>query len=79
MINRSQTWDTPRDPVAIDTACLFGTRVAEAILAAVIATAQKAGHMIASDLIGPTSAPNQILPARGRPHMGPLPPLARRG
>ena len=36
MIDRSQTRDTPRDPVAIETAVLFGTRVAETILAAVI-------------------------------------------
>ena len=53
MINRSTTRDTPIDPMALYlVALLFGTLVAETILASVHVRAhQKAGHMGASDLI----------------------------
>ncbi len=53
MIDRSQTRDTPRDPAAIlETANLFGTRVAEPILAGGhVHRHQQTGHMIASDPI----------------------------
>ena len=53
MINRSTTRDTPMDPMALYlVALLFGTLVAETILASVHVRAhQQAGHMGASDLI----------------------------
>ena len=53
MINRSTTWDTPIDPMALYlVALLFGTLVAETILASVhVRAQQQAGHMGASDLI----------------------------
>ena len=53
MINRSTTRDTPIDPMALYlVALLFGTLVAETILASVHVRAhQQAGHMGASDLI----------------------------
>jgi ABC-type transport system involved in cytochrome bd biosynthesis fused ATPase/permease subunit len=53
VINRSTTRDTPIDPMALYlVALLFGTLVAETILASVHVRAhQKAGHMGASDLI----------------------------
>jgi hypothetical protein len=53
VINRSTTRDTPIDPMAIYlVALLFGTLVAETILASVHVRAhQQAGHMGASDLI----------------------------
>jgi hypothetical protein len=53
VINRSTTRDTPNDPMALClVAPLFGTLVAETILASVHARAHRqAGHMGASDLI----------------------------
>jgi hypothetical protein len=53
VINRSTTRDTPSNPMAShQVACLFGTRVAETILASVHVRAHRqAGHMGASDLI----------------------------
>jgi hypothetical protein len=53
VINRSTTRDTPIDPMALYlVALLFGTLVAETILASVHVRAhQQAGHMGASDLI----------------------------
>jgi len=53
VINRSTARDTPNDPMALYlVALLFGTRVAETILASVHVRAhQQAGHMGASDLI----------------------------
>ena len=53
MINRSTTRDTPNDPMALYlVALLFGTLVAETILASVhVRVHQQAGHMGASDLI----------------------------
>ena len=53
MINRSTTRDTPIDPMALYlVALLFGTLVAETILASVHVRAHRqAGHMGASDLI----------------------------
>ena len=53
MINRSTTRDTPNDPMALYlVAVLFGTLVAETILASVHVRAHRqAGHMDASDLI----------------------------
>ena len=53
MINRSTTRVIPHFPVALDeVAFLFGTLVAETILASVHVRARKqAGHMDASDLI----------------------------
>ena len=55
MIDRSTTRDTPTDPMALsEVALLFGTPVAETILASVHVRAhKKAGHMDASDLIKP--------------------------
>jgi len=53
VINRSTARDTPNDPMALYlVALLFGTLVAETILASVHVRAhQQAGHMGASDLI----------------------------
>jgi hypothetical protein len=53
VINRSTTRDTPIDPMALYlVALLFGTLVAETILASVHVRAhQQAGHIGASDLI----------------------------
>ena len=65
MIDRSQTRDTPRDPVAIETAFLFGPRVAETILATVICDRTKAGHMIASDPITPCTCSANSLAREG--------------
>jgi hypothetical protein len=78
VINRSSTRDTPIDPMAPSkVALLFGTRVAETILASVrVRTHRQAGHMDASDLI--KTLPN-TLRGGGRPHMGlgPVLDLAR--
>jgi hypothetical protein len=61
--------DTPIDPMALyAVALLFGTRVAETILASVHVRAHpQAGHMDASDLI---KALQNTLRGGGRPHMG---------
>ena len=69
MINRSTTRDTPIDPMAFYLAAmLFGTPVAETILASVHVRARpKAGHMNASDLI---KALQKHLARGGRPHVG---------
>src|SRR5579872_2937893 len=49
VIRRSQTRGIPWDPVARDAAALFGTRVAETILASGhCRPRQKAGHMTAN-------------------------------
>jgi hypothetical protein len=68
VINRSTTRDIPHFPVALyKVALLFGTLVAETILASVHARARKqAGHMNASDLI--KALPNTLREG-GRPHM----------
>ena len=68
MINRSTTRDIPHFPVALyEVAVLFGTLVAETILASVRVRAHKqAGHMDASDLI---EALRNTLQGEGRPHM----------
>ena len=59
MINRSTTRVIPHFPVALDeVAFLFGTLVAETILASVHVRARKqAGHMDASDLIKALQTP----------------------
>ena len=59
MINRSTTRDIPHFPVALyEVAVLFGTLVAETILASVHVRAHKqAGHMDASDLIKTLQTP----------------------
>ncbi len=59
MINRSTTRDIPHFPVALyKVALLFGTLVAETILASVHVRARKqAGHMNASDLIKALQTP----------------------
>ena len=69
MINRSMTRETPHSPVALyEVAHLFGTLVAETIMASVRVRARKqAGHMDASDLI---KALQNALQGGGRPHMG---------
>src|SRR3954465_5004878 len=61
--------DTPTDPMALyAVALLFGTRVAETILASVHVRAHpQAGHMDASNLI---KALQNTLRGGGRPHMG---------
>ncbi len=53
MIDRSTTRDTPMTPLAAQRSLsVFGTRVAETILASVhVRARQQAGHMDASDLI----------------------------
>jgi hypothetical protein len=68
VINRSTTRDIPHFPVALyKVALLFGTLVAETILASVHVRARKqAGHMNASDLI--KALPNTLREG-GRPHM----------
>jgi len=69
VINRFMTREIPHFPVALyEVAHLFGTLVAETILASVHVRAhKKAGHMEASDLI---KALQKILRDGGRPHMG---------
>jgi hypothetical protein len=59
VINRSTTRDIPHFPVArYEVAILFGTLVAETILASVHVRAHKqAGHMDASDLITVLQSP----------------------
>jgi hypothetical protein len=59
MVNRSTTRVIPHFPVALDeVAVLFGTLVAETILASVHVRARKqAGHMDASDLIKALQTP----------------------
>ena len=68
MINRSPMRDIPHSPVALyEVAHLFGTLIAETILASVHVRARKqAGHMGASDLI---KALQNTLRGGGRPHM----------
>jgi hypothetical protein len=54
VINRSKTRDTPGHPAAHETAYLFGTRVAQTILASGhVRPHKQAEHMSASD---PTTA-----------------------
>jgi hypothetical protein len=62
VIDRSKTRDTPHSPVALyEVAHLFGTLVAETILASVhVRTHPKAGHMDASDLISALQNPFHI-------------------
>jgi hypothetical protein len=69
VIDRSTTRDTPTDPMALYlVALLFGTLVAETILASVHVRAHRqAGHMDASDLI---KTLQNTLRGGGRPHMG---------
>lgn len=64
MIDRSPTRDTPANPMALyEVAKLFGTRVAEAILASAHVRAhQQAVHMGASDL---TKSLQKYLARRG--------------
>jgi hypothetical protein len=71
VINRSTTRDIPHFPVArYEVAVLFGTLVAETILASVHVRAhQQAGHMDASDLI---KLLQNTLRGGDRPHMGNL-------
>jgi hypothetical protein len=59
VINRSTTRDIPHFPVALhEVAVLFGTLVAETILASVHVRAHKqAGHVDASDLIKALQSP----------------------
>ena len=66
-IDRSTTRDTPTEPMAsIQAAVLFGTPVAETILASVHVRAHRqAGHMNASD---PIEALHNALRGGGRPH-----------
>ena len=66
MIGRSKTRDTPWEPVATETAILFGTRVAQTNSASSDVTAETV-HMVASD---PIHAPELLLQGGGRPHMG---------
>ena len=67
MIDRSKTQETPLNPLAAKVAPMFGTRVAETILASVhVRAQQQAGHMDASDLIKALHTP---LRGGGRPHM----------
>ena len=68
MINRSPMRDIPHSPVALyEVAHLFGTLVAETILASVHVRARKqAGHMGASNLI---KVLQNTLQGGGRPHM----------
>ena len=68
MIDRSTTQDTPSGSVAFyEVAILFGTSVAETILASAHVRAHKqAGHMDASDLI---KSLQNTLRGEGRPHI----------
>ncbi len=68
MIDRSKTRDTPSTPVAFhEAALLFGTPVADTILASAHVRAHRqAGHMDASDLI---KALQNTLRGRDRSHM----------
>ena len=77
MINRSTARDTPNDPMALYlVALLFGTLVAETILASVHVRAhQQAGHMGASDLI---KTLQNTLRGGGRPHMWRVQPSTTR-
>jgi hypothetical protein len=70
---RPETLRSTQWPYYSEVAALFGTRVAETILASVHVRAhQKAGHMNASD---PTVTLQTILQTGGRPHMGRLRPF----
>ena len=67
MIDRFETRDTPPTSLALQAALLFGTRVAETILASVhVRTHQQAVHMNASDPIKLLLKP---LVRGSRPHM----------
>ena len=58
MIDQSKTRDTPGHPAALDAAQLFGTCVAETILASGhVRPHKQAAHMIASDPIKPCLNP----------------------
>ena len=59
MINRSPMREIPHSPVALhEAAHLFGTLIAETILASVpVRARKKAGHMGASDLINAAAKP----------------------
>jgi len=58
VIDRSETQNTPKIPLAPQTVLMFGTCVAETILASVhVRTPRKAGHMNASDQIKLSRAP----------------------
>ena len=75
MIDRSKTQETPLNPLAAKVAPMFGTRVAETILASVhVRAQQQAGHMDASDLIKALHTP---LRGGGRPHMALANKMAR--
>jgi hypothetical protein len=69
VINRSTTRDTPISPLIFcKIAHMFGTHVAETILASVhVRAQQQAVHMDANDLIKIIEI---ILRTGGRPHMG---------
>src|SRR5204863_10031098 len=64
----AKTRVNPWGPVEINFASVFGTRVAEPILASDQTPRKQAGHMIASD---PIKTLYLNLQAGGRPHMGP--------
>src|SRR6266550_7601949 len=73
----AKTRDNPWDPVEINSASVFGNRVAEPILASGhVRPRKQAGHMIASD---PIKTLYLNLQAGGRPHMDPGSHFARPG
>src|SRR5712672_2775750 len=69
LIDRSPSRDTPWDPLVQNTATMFGTRAVNPILAAVMC------DRINRPDIWPQSPRSEtafrLLPAGGRPHMGP--------
>src|SRR5579872_1476624 len=76
VIRRSQTRGIPWDPVARDAAALFGTRVAETILASGhCRPRQKAGHMTANRRAHTLP---KTLASRGPSTYGSLPSQGRR-
>ena len=69
MIGRSETRDTPRNPVAtLETALLFGTRVAKPILAAVMCAVRPLDRTYDRKRSDPRLL-HLLLRAGGRPHM----------
>jgi hypothetical protein len=70
VIGRSETRDTPRNPVAtLETALLFGTRVAKPILAAVMCAVRPLDRTYDRKRSDPRLL-HLLLRAGGRPHMG---------
>src|SRR3979490_1527739 len=69
LIDRSPSRDTPWDPLVQNTATMFGTRAVNPILAAVMCDRINRPDIWPQSLRSETAF--RLLPAGGRPHMGP--------